>query len=322
MIPTLRLMVIRNALWSMAYRFQTSKTFHHNYMCTTIDPEHAFLQLWFELAQVSVPDVHQNGTSTELLREACGSTYSSRTHDVSGNVMQFSKAMLDVCMASHVECRAGDTIPFLPTRLIEVRRIEQAPGGLVVKLIETDSMCRTEPYCTLSHCWGAIEIQRLLNKNLSQMLSSIEFSNLPQTFKDALVVTNELGLTYIWIDSLCIIQDSEHDWKREAARMRDVYRNAIINIAATKATDSRVGLFSGLTNVRKLSANVSLDCGPQLGMFEFFEKNYWERVVNAAPLNLRAWVVQERLLSPRTLHFTREQIIWSVLSKTRLSALI
>jgi Heterokaryon incompatibility protein (HET) len=69
-------------------------------------------------------------------------------------------------------------------------------------------------------------------------------NSLPRTFQDAIMAVREFNIRYIWIDSLCIIQDSDEDWKFEAAQMDVVYRNAIYNIAATKGTDSESGLFT------------------------------------------------------------------------------
>lgn len=223
--------------------------------------------------------------------------------------------MLAECQNQHNACEVQDSNNFYPTRLIEVTK--QSAVAVAARLVNTTELPPDSPYCTLSHCWGGIDIERLLSSNLVRMTNNIDVSVLPKTFQDALVVTSALGLKYIWIDSLCIIQDSAQDWKHEAARMRSIYRSARVNIAATKARDGRDGLFTKKIDGQHLSAVVILNHGPQQGQFEIIEKNYWERMVNTAPLNQRAWVVQERLLSPRTLHFTIEQVIWDCACTTR-----
>ncbi|KAH8654616.1 heterokaryon incompatibility, partial [Tricladium varicosporioides] len=87
-------------------------------------------------------------------------------------------------------------------------------------------------YLTLSHCWGGGNNFKLQAGNLKHLKSEIPLDQLPRTFRDAMVITKVLGYRYLWIDSLCIIQDSEEDWAQEAGRMAQVYGNAILNLAA------------------------------------------------------------------------------------------
>jgi hypothetical protein len=98
-------------------------------------------------------------------------------------------------------------------------------------------------YLTLSHCWGKDQIFRLLETNIDQLRKAIPTNRLPQTFQQAIALTKRMGHRYIWIDSLCIIQDSEDDWHYESSRMGDVYKNSFCNISATAAEDGRMGLF-------------------------------------------------------------------------------
>lgn len=95
-------------------------------------------------------------------------------------------------------------------------------------------------YVTLSHCWGSYMPLRLLKNNISSLKQGIRFS---QTFQDAMVVAQRLGVRYIWIDSLCIIQDSEEIWLEQSALMGQIYSNSFCNIAAAHASDSRQGCF-------------------------------------------------------------------------------
>ncbi|KAK0652382.1 heterokaryon incompatibility protein-domain-containing protein, partial [Cercophora newfieldiana] len=133
-------------------------------------------------------------------------------------------------------------------------------------------------YATLSHCWGSLQITRLLTTNQEIFKKGIQVDTLQPTFQHAIRVVRLLGLRYIWIDSLCIVQDSVIDWETESARMGKVYRHASINIAAASSLDARGGLSVG-----------------------------------HEPLNLRGWVLQERLLSARTVHFTKSEIVWHCL---------
>lgn len=74
-------------------------------------------------------------------------------------------------------------------------------------------------YVALSHCWGPEPPLKTTSKNRRQMERDLSWSFLPKTFQDAILVTLHLGMQYIWIDSLCIIQDDALDWDRESARM-------------------------------------------------------------------------------------------------------
>jgi hypothetical protein len=84
---------------------------------------------------------------------------------------------------------------------------------------------------------------QLTKSNIDALHQEIPVDSLCKTFQDAIIVTQALGLGYLWIDSLCIIQDDEHDWDQESATMADVYGNAVVNIAATNAIDGSAGLF-------------------------------------------------------------------------------
>ncbi|PMD26175.1 heterokaryon incompatibility [Hyaloscypha hepaticicola] len=96
---------------------------------------------------------------------------------------------------------------------------------------------------TLSHRWGDATFIKLLKKNADELKVGILIDHLPQTFRDAVEVTRKFNIHYLWIDSLCIIQDSIDDWNKEALQMSQVYQHAICNIAATGAVDSAKGLF-------------------------------------------------------------------------------
>ncbi|KAF2473210.1 HET-domain-containing protein [Lindgomyces ingoldianus] len=138
-------------------------------------------------------------------------------------------------------------------------------------------------YLTLSHCWGSGPVYTLRSDNLDSLKLDIPFSELPQTFQDALE-----------IDSLCIPQDNIHEWAREAERMADYYKNAVLKIAATAFAPSDTGLFiSRAPDVLKPLKDI-----------------FWFARVEKAPLNKRAWVVQERYFSPRILHFGKDQLLW------------
>jgi hypothetical protein len=160
---------------------------------------------------------------------------------------------------------------------------------------------------TLSHCWGKEPIFTLTTDNYETMLQRIPLSHLQQVFRDAISVTQKAEIKYLWIDSLCIIQDSVEDWRRESMNMGMVYSGAVCNIAATGFPDGSNGLFietdaslSEPTEVQ-LNADVTAREGEcfRKGDYHLVDFLSWSNGVDNAPLNKRGWVVQERFLSPR-----------------------
>lgn len=139
----------------------------------------------------------------------------------------------------------------------------------------------------------------------------IEVPSLPQTFQDAIVVARKLGIPYLWIDSLCIIQGDSKDWQHEAALMHHVYRNAACNLSALGAQSSDEGLFlpRNAQSIRPLTVEVAWKGYPE-ETYAVVDEKFWTDRVHNAPLNRRGWVFQERLLAPRVLHFGSEQMYW------------
>ena len=149
------------------------------------------------------------------------------------------------------------------------------------------------------------------------MLKGIAVSTLPKTFQDAITITRQLSLQYLWIDSLCIIQEGDNfeDWARESSMMGSVYQNANCNIAATAASNGTLGCFQTRDPLLAQPCRVRFDkelkkFGLKKGIYDFVLRTLWEHGLSEAPLLKRAWVVQERVLARRVLHFARNQLFW------------
>lgn len=228
--------------------------------------------------------------------------------------------------------------PFYPTRLIELGSVD-AP---IVKLIITRNGTHRNDqdlkkphgqYVTLSHCWGKIANPFCLNaSNLNPFRESgIPLAELPRTFQDAIHFARRLrsNVKYIWIDSLCIIQGDGEDWLHESMKMCQVYRNSYCNISATAAKDGLHGLYAERDPQYLWGEEVSLNTEDMLreragskrkrdpqGLESLIQRcsivdpSLWDRKVDTAPVYTRAWVLQERLLAPRVLHFCEDQIAW------------
>lgn len=185
-------------------------------------------------------------------------------------------------------------------------------------------------YATLSHCWGQVRLLTLRKDNLTKFQEGIDLNNLPETFRQAIDFARRLrkDIRYIWIDALCIVQDDKEDWEKESVKMYDVYRNSFCNLSATAATDGSNGIHTR-RDPRRLwedEINLNTDGMPRpleevqntrlLGIEPLIRRctvqdaSFWSRLVDDAPVNRRAWVLQERLLAPRVLHFCGNQIAW------------
>lgn len=223
------------------------------------------------------------------------------------------------CTDGHGECiawnkllqNADDSIA-LPTRLLEV---VSGPGGRsLLRLCEGRSLQPYTRYVTLSHCWGKEAMISLLGSNIDQFTISIPLSSLSRTFREAIEFTQKLGIGYLWIDALCIIQDSQEDWSHEALLMSSVYSNSYLNIAATSSENGNGGLFVAqnplLANPCTIEANWD---GLSSGSYVCYDGSTRRRRIDGGPLNKRAWVLQERLLAPRVVHFAYDQVWWECL---------
>lgn len=143
---------------------------------------------------------------------------------------------------------------------------------------------------------------------MESFMAAIPLKNLTKTFRDAVNITQNLGLDYLWIDALCIIQDSISDWEKESATMSSVYGGSTINIAATGAINGDVGCFlkpEGYVGKVRFTAVIE---GREMA-WDIAASIFYKSVARS-PLAGRAWSLQERLLAPRTLFFSNTEMFW------------
>jgi hypothetical protein len=191
-----------------------------------------------------------------------------------------------------------------------------------VSLIETAKVVPAGRYTTLSHRWGPTEQLRLTKHTYPQLAEGIPLGSLPQPVQDAIFVSLELDIHYLWIDLLCIHQDEDDiaDWQRESSLMNQVYSNTFCNISAGDANGCLESLFNPRDRHAFLPQIIELKTGQQdddeTWLFRVYDKSYWRRSVSRALVNRRAWVLQERFLSPRVLQFDRNQVLWECLERS------
>jgi len=149
----------------------------------------------------------------------------------------------------------------------------------------------------------------LLKGNLSARTFGIPWIELTQTFQDAVTITRDIGVPYVWIDSLCIVQDDREDWAKEAARMASVYKYAYLVIAATSSKNGDDGCLRPREPSHDLvgPTDGSIHAQRQISHRTIIE---WQAESIAMPLLDRAWCFQERLLASRIIHYTESEIMW------------
>jgi hypothetical protein len=220
---------------------------------------------------------------------------------------------IKACDESHELCmvRHGTS---LPTRLVSI-------NDKTIRLEVTETWQSTPRYATLSYCWGTLDFIRTVKSNLDEFLCGIPHARLPKTFRDAIQITQALAVDYIWIDSLCIVQDSDTDWRKESSRMSEVYGNSYINIAASSATDPGQGCFLRSKYMRDaLEAEVRISGQRFVCTFHNTEISYM-LAVDFSHLMTRAWAIQEKLLPTRTIHLGDRGALWDCRSSIGLQDL-
>ena len=196
----------------------------------------------------------------------------------------------------------------MPTRVLDVGNEKCS----TVRLVEPRPQAISGPYLTLSHCWGQIEVVKLETTTEDKWQDGISVPELPALYQDAITVCRHLEIRYLWIDSLCIKQDQELDWKREIAAMGEIYSNALCNIEAAYAADALGRLFFSRSQTRIAPLPVTVEWHKD-GPSPFFLIDHavqLENDMNGAPLLKRAWVLQEQLLAKRSIIYSKTQLHW------------
>jgi hypothetical protein len=213
---------------------------------------------------------------------------------------------VDECDTQHVACFRPKTI--LPSRVIDV---SLALHGSDVKLYESTSAAHSAQYIALSYCWGDMDEHgqyTTTKSNLNDNKQTIRFSTLPKTIQDAVTVTRRLGIRYLWVDALCIVQDDFNDKHAEMETMGDIYANAYLTIFAASAAGCGEGFLQSRPNPH---FEVPFRHDHKRVQKVLFSE-LWGRgfVPLEEPLNQRAWSLQENLLSARVLFYGSSQPHW------------
>ncbi|ORY13489.1 heterokaryon incompatibility protein-domain-containing protein, partial [Clohesyomyces aquaticus] len=225
------------------------------------------------------------------------------------DIFDWATHWIQQCQTKHEKCN-NKFIPessenYLPLRLLDVGGHEDETISL--KLSSQIREEHSKDYIALSHCWGEAVNITLTKANIDDM-ENLHISSLTKTFQHAVRIARALNIRYLWIDSLCIVQDDDAEWESESANMGLVYANSKCVVSASASKDSDGGCFMPkevfrddctLRGSKKGSIVVSASSHRS---FEASLKLFTDKAENTV-LNTRAWTFQERYLARRVLHF-------------------
>lgn len=227
--------------------------------------------------------------------------------------MKTYRKLLKNCQNTHEKCKEA---------MKEVQHCV-APRRLLCTQPNSTERLYTVPqgesprYVALSYCWGdtqQMEKAKTKRVNVQDRHRRIELSQLPQTIRDAVEVTQSLGLDYLWVDALCIIQDDPEDVASEIAKMSSVYRGSTVTISAASAKDCTEG-FLGDRDLAKVYGSLfelpyCHESGDDVARGTILLSENPICDTHQEPIDERAWTMQEHLLSLRLIRFGSKQTTW------------
>ena len=214
-----------------------------------------------------------------------------------------ARTWLQQCRSQHSECERKRSVIKQPIRVIDVG-IE---GSSLRPQLKITGLMLGE-YATLSHCWGLSKRLTTTRANIERHLTNgFSLSELPATFRDAILFTRLLRIRYLWIDALCIVQDDIGDWNRHAVLMHSIFGNAVLSLAALDSPDSNAGFLTTREDHSIVFDIHDTTVGVRARLLPTGD------AINCSILETRAWCFQERLLPPAVLHFGRAQLYWECL---------
>lgn len=254
-----------------------------------------------------------------------------------------ARQWIDECVHGHGGCPVAADVE-LPARVVDVG--DGRPDGGSPPRLHVSTAGERGRYATLSYCWGWTTPEAvLLAESLDANVRRIDEAAMMRTVREVMQTTRRLGLRFLWVDAQCIMPDSAADWLREAAKMCDVYSNALVTIQAAAADDASKGCFvraGGAEGGEGGDAGDAGDAGPARlraveaeavtgGVDAAGEGVVWvcgsrslhglsDEAAPEPPVELRGWTLQEGLLSPRVLSFGPRYLSWQCRTTCRSEA--
>jgi hypothetical protein len=234
--------------------------------------------------------------------------------------MHIARHWLNSCLQGHRQCYYRLSTQYFPTRVLDINGLDH---GQLPKLVQKAAL--KEPYVALSHRWGSKSLLSTTMENIGKRLKGIDLDDLTPIMRDAIHIVRSLGYRYIWIDVLCIIQDSSDDWLSEASKMSSVFSGAVLTIAVADAIDHSQGIFR-----KRLALCTRPFAIPYMQKKHYRDRTQLEgegeyyvfprsKLVSAGArskgtLDTRGWVLQEQLLSTRILYYDNGEIFWDCIT--------
>jgi hypothetical protein len=207
----------------------------------------------------------------------------------------------------------------LPTRIIDVGMARNGSEEFLEPRLLVTSGSDIGQWVALSHCWGNEPPFISTIYNLSNRMRQLQWSDLPATFRDAIIITRKLGYRYLWIDSLCILQDSPDEWTKEASRMSAYYGDAVVTIASCWTKNQTDGILNKRQTLQAV-IKILLRCKSMAEPGSFYVRTYPRSLdyeMNMSPWSCRGWTFQERLLSRRVIYYGQNQLFWQCSKSAR-----
>jgi hypothetical protein len=224
--------------------------------------------------------------------------------------LHFVQQQLQKCILEHPSCQtASDGEAYMPTRVLDIGTGDDASLDVSlrapVKLVETARIVSGRLYVCLSHRWGSPGENIVTEKaTYEDRKGGMAFCDLGTVYQDTVHILRRMGIRYVWIDSLCIMQDVAEDWLLESKAMAKIYSHAHFTLSrqcdATKSLTEHNSPYL-VTESSVLPAVYARAKIPHIWAWD--EDQYF-------PLLSRGWIYQERLLSRRVVHFSDHEIIW------------
>ncbi|TVY41806.1 hypothetical protein LSUB1_G001187 [Lachnellula subtilissima] len=195
-------------------------------------------------------------------------------------------SLLD-CLSNHKSCSTLEST-LLPSFAIDVGPLD---GSREPLLVENDGTLLGS-YVTLNYCWGSPQTLQLVRSSKEGLKECTALDSLPQTLKDAVIITRRLGQQYLWVDALCILQDDNEAKQEEISRMSQIYKNSVFTIQAASSNS----VAQGFLHTRK--APSIPPCKLLFSRDTEGHESYvyarvptYTKVVGDAPTNSRAWLL-------------------------------
>ncbi|KAK3628927.1 hypothetical protein LTR56_009382 [Elasticomyces elasticus] len=272
------------------------------------------------------------GSSSSAFAWFGGSATLVQTDAASSTCLARIKTWMKQCEQEH---------PYCQDRTRDLGGIEGPPPKRLVSLGRSNADLRLDEidavdaprYVALSYSWGRTKRLTCTQDRYDSLRANIPYDQLAKTLQDAITITRDLGISYIWIDGLCIKQGDAADWESESANMASIYGNAFLTITATGSSDCNDGCFGSRAQTVKVDITEVSGIQTILYARKQIKHDVWDWLNNSAfdqstrnsikanvagkhPLFLRGWCFQERILSRRIIHYTADELMWECLGMT------